>query len=157
MSRRRSRTPWEKPTAGGVAPATRTDFILRGWEGEDAVATFLPEEFHAAGPRHVLNGGIIATLIDCHSVCTAIAAAYRAENRPMGAAPSLWYATASLNVSYLRPTPLERGLPVVLRARVVETAGKKTRVTCSLFAREVECARGEVLAVRVSDAWRSKR
>jgi len=128
--------------------------IKSRWEGEEAVSTFQPAEHHAAGPRHVLNGGIIATIIDCHSVCTAIAATYRAEKRELGSEPSLWCVTASLTVSYLKPTPLEPGLPVELRARVVETSGKKTTVACSLFARGEECARGEVVAVRVSDAWR---
>ena len=36
------------------------------------------------GPYHVLNGGIIATLLDCHGVCTAIAHAYGDERRPHG-------------------------------------------------------------------------
>jgi acyl-CoA thioesterase FadM len=40
--------------------------------------------------------------------------------------------------------------PVVLRARVKETSGKKTIVTCSLLAKGEECATGEVVAVRVS-------
>ena len=105
-----------------------------------------------AGPMHILNGGIIATIIDCHCICTAIAAAYRAEGRAMNTEPFIWYATGSLNVSYLKPTPIQE--PVVLRARVTETKGKKTIVTCSLYAREDECARGEVVAVRVSSAWR---
>jgi acyl-coenzyme A thioesterase PaaI-like protein len=122
------------------------------WDGEEAVATWQPQEFHAAGPRHILNGGIIASLIDCHAVCTAIAAAYRAEDRPVGSSPPLWYATGTLKVTYLKPTPL--GGPVLLRARVMERKEKKTTVACSLFAEGVECARAEVVAVRVSDAWR---
>jgi len=122
------------------------------WEGEEAVATWQPQEFHAAGPRHILNGGIIASLIDCHSVSTAIAAAYRAENRTLGSDPPIWYATGTLKVTYLKPTPL--GGPVVLRARVVEMKERKSSVACSLFARGEECARAAVVAVRVSESWR---
>ncbi len=47
------------------------------WEGEEAVATWQPRLEHASGSPHVLNGGIIATLLDCHGVCTAVSAAYR--------------------------------------------------------------------------------
>ena len=42
------------------------------WEGDIAVARWTPWPSHAAGPKHILNGGIIATLLDCHGVCTAI-------------------------------------------------------------------------------------
>jgi len=122
------------------------------WSGDEAVCTWQPKKEHAAGPRHILNGGIIATIIDCHCICTAIAAAYRAEGRSMDTEPSIWYVTASLHVAYLRPTPID-GL-VVLKAQVKETKGKKTVLSCSLFAEEEECARGEVVAVRVPPTWR---
>ena len=126
--------------------------IKSTWSGDEAVCTWQPMDYHLAGPTHVLNGGIIATIIDCHSICTAIAAAHRAEGRAMNTEPSIWYATASLQVTYLKPTPIHE--PVVLRARVKEMKGEKTIVTCSLFAMEEECARGEVVAVRVPPAWR---
>src|SRR5260370_22086610 len=57
------------------------------WEGDQALCTYQPRAAFMAGPRHVLNGGIIATLIDCHSICTAIAAIYEAERRPIGSDP----------------------------------------------------------------------
>lgn len=126
--------------------------IRSHWEGDEAVCTWQPSNYHAAGPQHILNGGIIATVIDCHCICTAIAAAYRAEGRAMNTEPAIWCATGSLQVTYLKPTPIHE--PVVLRARVKEMGKKKAIVTCSLFARGEECARGEVVAVRVPPAWR---
>ncbi|MFQ5801619.1 MAG: PaaI family thioesterase [Candidatus Methylomirabilales bacterium] len=122
------------------------------WSDNEAVCIWQPKDYHMAGPKHILNGGIIATIIDCHSICTAIADAHRAEGRAMNAESSIWYATASLQVTYLKPTPIDE--PVVLRARVKETKGRKTIVTCSLFVKEEECVRGEVVAVRVPPAWR---
>lgn len=122
------------------------------WSGDEAVCTWQPEGWHKAGPGHILNGGIIATIIDCHCICTAIAHAYRNEGRAMDSEPSIWYATASLQVRYLRPTPIDQ--PVVLRARITESKGKKTIVTCSLVSKEGECAHGEVVAVGVPPAWR---
>jgi acyl-coenzyme A thioesterase PaaI-like protein len=125
------------------------------WSEEGSVCTWQPQPWHAAGPQHILNGGIIATIIDCHCVCTAIAAAYRAEGREPDSEPSIWYATASLQVTYQRPTPLDG--PVRLTARIVEATTRKTRLTCTLVARGEECARGEVVAVRVPEEWRQRQ
>lgn len=125
------------------------------WEDGEAVCTFQPKPYHTAGPKNVVNGGIIATVIDCHCVCTAIAAAYRAENRGMDTDPLIWYATASLQVTYLHPTPIEE--PVLLRARIKGQTQKKTIVICSLLSKENECARGEVVAVRVPPSWRDMK
>jgi acyl-coenzyme A thioesterase PaaI-like protein len=122
------------------------------WLGDEAVALWRPRPQHAAGPRHVLNGGIIAALIDCHSVCTAYAATFQAEDRPIGSDASIWFATANLELRYLRPTPIAATL--TLRARVVEMLGRRTSVDCSLYAESQECARGQVLAVRVPATWR---
>ncbi len=126
--------------------------IKSHWAGDEAVCTWQPAAWHAAGPPHVLNGGIIATIIDCHCIGTAIAATYRAEGRAMDSDPPVWCVTASLQVSYLKPTPIDA--PVELRARVKERAGRKTIVICSLFSRGEECARGEVVALRVPPEWR---
>ena len=55
------------------------------WSGEsETICTYQPESKHAAGPTHILNGGVIATLIDCHCICTAVAEAYRREGRDVG-------------------------------------------------------------------------
>lgn len=122
------------------------------WEGDEALCLFQPQPHHAAGPRHVLNGGIIATIIDCHTVCTAMADAYRREGREVGAPPDLWYATGSLVVRYKRPTPLAG--PVELRARVLAVDDRRTQLECRLIAAGKICAEGEVEAVRVPTAWR---
>ena len=121
------------------------------WSGNEAVCTWKPKDYHTAGSQHILNGGIIATIIDCHCTCTAIAAAYRAEGREISTEPPIWYSTASLQVTYLRPIPISE--PVTLRARVKETGERKTIVTCSLSAQGEECARGELVAVRSPAAW----
>ena len=134
---------------------TRVGLRIRSiWAGNEALCVFQPAAYHSAGPRHILNGGIIATLIDCHAVCTAIAHAYRAESRAIGSVPEIWYATASLAVYYLRPTPIDR--LVAVRARVVETSLRRTTLECSLSADDVECVRAEVVAVRVPATWREE-
>ena len=38
------------------------------WSGDEAVCTWQPQAHHSAGPGHILNGGIIVTVINCHCV-----------------------------------------------------------------------------------------
>ena len=121
------------------------------WSGAEAVCLWQPQRYHTAGPRHVLNGGIIATVIDCHSICTAVAAAYRAAGRAIGTDPLIWYVTGSLQVTYRRPAAIDQ--PIQVRARIKDMQERKTVVTCSLVAGETECATGEVVAVRVPSTW----
>lgn len=117
-----------------------------------AVSEWLPLAAHAAGPRHILNGGIIATLLDCHGICTAIADAYRREEREIGSEPDLWYATASIGVEYLRPAPITAVCS--LGARVVAVEDRFTTVEVELGADGKPRARATVRAVRVPDSWR---
>lgn len=139
----------------GCGPTNEHGLHLKScWEGEESVSTFLPHAHHSAGPRHVLNGGIIATVIDCHSICTAIADHYRRENRDIGSPPDIWCVTASMSIDYLAPAAIDK--PLNLRARILETSGKKTRIACAAYSGADECARGEVLAIRVPPAWRSR-
>jgi len=118
------------------------------WEGEEAVCTFLPRPHHIAIPGYVY-GGLIASLIDCHSTGTASAAMYRAQNRDMDSDPPLRFLTAALHVDYLRPTPL--GEPLEVRASVKEVKGRKVVIASTLSARGEICARGEVVAVQMPD------
>lgn len=124
--------------------------IKSHWDGDEAVCTFEPRPYHTAIPGYVY-GGLIASLIDCHSTGTAYAAAYRAEKRQMGTEPQHRYVTASLHVDYLRPTPIDGLLEV--RARVKEFKGRKVTIVSSLFAGGEETVRGEVVVVRMPEQW----
>ena len=90
--------------------------IMSTWDGEDSVCVFEPRGHHAAMPPDVMNGGIIAAVIDCHSVCTAIADGYRRAGREIGEGEPLWYATGSLRVNYRKPTPVAG--PITVRTRI---------------------------------------
>lgn len=120
-------------------------------QGEETVCRFQPSPDHMAGPTHVVYGGIIAAVIDCHCVCTAIADAYRVAGRPLGSEPLLWAVTASLKVDFLAPTPI--GEPMELRARVRETKGRKRILDCVVRSGGRDCARAEVIAVEVGASW----
>lgn len=121
------------------------------WEGDEAVCSFTPRPYHTAVPGYVY-GGLIASLIDCHSTGTAAAAIYRAEGRTMDTEPHVRFVTGSLHVDYLKPTPIEG--PLDLRARVEEIKGRKVRVITDLSVNGQVCARGEVVAIMIpEDMW----
>jgi acyl-coenzyme A thioesterase PaaI-like protein len=103
-------------TCFGCGPANPKGLRLRSFPLDDeVVATFVPWPEHDNGLGY-LNGGIISTLLDCHS---AAAVLREAQRRGIEALPGadLAYVTAGLDVRYLRPTPL--GVPLLLSARVV--------------------------------------
>lgn len=118
--------------------------IRSHWDGEEGVCHWTPEAHHCAGPEF-MNGGIIATLIDCHMGCTVSATAYKAEGREIGSAPGLFFVTATMTVDYLKPTPME---PVELRARVT-LQGRKATSECALYVGGVKTARGTGVFVQV--------
>ena len=122
--------------------------IKSRWEGDESVCIYTPQPYHTAIPGYVY-GGLIASLIDCHSTGTASAAAYRQDGRKMGTEPVPRFLTASLHVDYRKPTPL--GVPLEVRATVKEIKGRKVVVASRLLAEGQECATGEVVAVQVPE------
>ena len=122
--------------------------IKTHWDGREGVCRFQPQAHHT-GPPGLLYGGIIASLFDCHSMATAMAAAYEAEGREVSSEPAILFLTANLNVDYLKPTPIDA--EIVLRARVEELGARKVIVACRLLADGIECVRGRVIGVRAAD------
>lgn len=127
--------------------------IKSRWEGDESVCRYMPKPEQCAGPEHYVYGGTIASLIDCHSVGTALSNYYLQEDRDIGAAPEIWCVTGRLTVNYLAPTPI--GEDIELRAKIEEVGERKTLVKCRVFSGEVQTADGEVIAVRVPDSWKA--
>lgn len=120
---------------------------LKSYREDDEVIAVWNSEKKYHGWEKVINGGILATLIDCHSMATALEAAYRAEARPMGSEPVYRYATGTITVRYLKPTPNDR--PITLRARALSMSGRKSKVECKVFVDGVKTAEAEVIGIRV--------
>lgn len=120
------------------------------WDGDETVTRFTPQSYHTAIPGFVY-GGLIASLIDCHSTGTAAAAMYRAEGREMDSQPPFRFVTGALHVDYLKPTRL--GGELEIRGRVKEIKGRKVVVTSTVFADGVATARGEVVAVQMPEGF----
>lgn len=120
------------------------------WDGDETVCTFSPRPEHTAIPGFVY-GGLIASVIDCHSTGTAAAARHRADGRRLGDGPIPRFLTGRLTVDYLKPTPLDA--PMELRSRIVEVKGRKVVVATELRSKGELCARGEVVAIQVPDSF----
>ena len=127
--------------------------IKSHWDGDESVCVYEPRPEQCAGPKQFLYGGTIASLIDCHSIGTALANYYRREGREVGEGEEIWCVTGRLSVDYLTPTPIDR--PVTLRATIEDASDRKTIVKCRFFSGETQTATGEVVAVRVPPTWRN--
>jgi len=127
----------------GCGPANEKGLRIRSFPSSDGLtATFTPELYHQAFPGMV-NGGIIGTLLDCHSNWAATYALMQQRSL----AEPLCTVTAEYLVKLRRPTPLG---PLVLTARPVATDGDKVTVDAELTAGGKVCAtcRGVFVAVK---------
>ena len=129
--------------------------IKSHWDGEVATCRYTPLPEQCAGPTQFVYGGLIASLIDCHSIGTAIAHFYAREGREVGEGEAIWCVTGRLNVSYREPTPIDHA--VELSARVTESSERKAIVHTTLASNGIVTADAEVVAVRVPGSWRSSR
>ena len=121
------------------------------WRDGEGIARFSPAPYHMALPGF-FYGGLIASLADCHAMATAAAASMVAAGAVPGVDPTPRFVTASLNVDFLRPTPL--GPELVLRSRALEIGERKVVVEMTVFANDAACARARVVAVRAPATMR---
>jgi acyl-coenzyme A thioesterase PaaI-like protein len=128
----------------GCGPANERGLRIRSFaRGAEVVAHWQPEPYHEAYPG-MLNGGIIGTLLDCHSNW---AAAWHLMNR-QGAETPPCTVTADYAIKLRRPTPTDE--PITLRARIVESTDDRAIVEAELEAKGKVCAtcRGTFVAVK---------
>jgi acyl-coenzyme A thioesterase PaaI-like protein len=115
-------------------------------DSDEVVARFTPSPSHIAVPGFVY-GGLLASLVDCHAMATAAAAAELAAGRKIGDGEVPRYVTAALHVEYLKPTPL--GCELEIRGRVTERSEKKAVVAMTISASGVVTVQAEAVAVRI--------
>lgn len=118
------------------------------WDGQHGVATFSPRPEHTA-ITGIVYGGLLASLIDCHSVGTAAAALYAAQGREVGTEPRLRCVTGRLEVDFKGPTPL--GSPLTLRAWPVQVGPRKAVVDCEVSVDGQVTVTGHVIAVLLKE------
>jgi acyl-coenzyme A thioesterase PaaI-like protein len=128
----------------GCGPASVDGLRLRSFaRNGEVVAQWQPAERHQAFPG-MLNGGIIGSLLDCHSNWTA--AWHLLQQGGLNQPPCT--VTAEYAVKLLRPTPLDA--PVELVARVVESAADRAVIEAVLSStgKPRATCRGTFVAVR---------
>jgi acyl-coenzyme A thioesterase PaaI-like protein len=128
----------------GCGPANPRGLHIRSFaRGEEVVADWQAAAEYEAFPG-MLCGGIIGTLLDCHSNW----AATHHLMRKAGADHPPCTVTADFAVKLLRPTPTAG--PVTLRARVVESTDERAVVESSLEAggKTTATCRGTFVAVK---------
>ena len=128
----------------GCGPANSKGLRIKSRvAGDEVVAEFRPEKHHEAFTG-MLNGGIIGTLLDCHSNWTAAA---HLMNQAGEKSPPCTV-TAEYAIKLKRPTPTD-GV-ITLRAKVVESSDDRATVEATLEAGGKVCAtcRGLFVAVK---------
>ncbi len=117
-------------------------------DGELTITEFTPLPNHVAVPGFVY-GGLIASLIDCHS--TGSAAIYKmvADGKAIGSEEAPRFVTAHLEVDYRKPTPLG---PVRLVGTLIEIKGRKVVVATNFYADESVTVTGSAVLVEMPES-----
>ena len=119
------------------------------WNQEETLTQYHPLPEHIAIPGFVY-GGLLASLLDCHSTGSAALALYRQMgHEPGDKEPVPRCVTASLKVDYLKPTPL--GTTLSVRGHIISVGTRKVVVHSELYAEDDLCVRSEAVAVVAPD------
>jgi acyl-coenzyme A thioesterase PaaI-like protein len=114
----------------GCGPANARGLQIRSFaDGEAVVAEFTPWPEHGNGTGFV-NGGIIATVLDCHSGAAMMRETLKLSGLNEISAEYM-YLTAGLDIRYRRPTPMET---FSVRAHVTHVDDTKMDIEVELIA-----------------------
>ncbi|WP_081290981.1 PaaI family thioesterase [Mycobacterium asiaticum] len=136
-------------TCFGCGPANPRGLRLKSYPADGHVrATFAPWPEHDNG-MGFLNGGIIATLLDCHTAAGVMneAAAQGWEAPPGVLIP---FVTAGIDVRYLRPSPLDN--EIELKAVIVKSSEAEIVCDAELVYADKTRATGHAVWKR----WRAR-
>ena len=127
----------------GCGPANEQGLHIRSFaDGDELVCDWTPQPHHLAF-ENVVNGGIIGSLLDCHSNWTA--AHHFMKQRNTDEVPPT--VTSDFHVTLKRPTPM--GTNLHLRAHVVEATEDRAVIDATLEAngKVTATCRGTFVAV----------
>jgi len=131
----------------GCGPANAQGLRIRSFEdsenGDELVCDWTPQPHHLAF-EGMVNGGILGSILDCHSNWTA--AVHLMKKRGLSELPAT--VTADFHVTLKRPTPIDTTLH--LRAKVVESTEDRAVVEATVEAngKVTATCRGTFVAVR---------
>ncbi|HOP63212.1 MAG TPA: PaaI family thioesterase [Spirochaetota bacterium] len=118
-------------------------------EGDETICHFKPDTKYSGGYPGNIYGGMIASLLDCHSAATASYVKLKEEGFTLEERPPFRFVTASLKVDFLKPAP--SGEVFELRAHASEIKGRKVIIQSTLSANGEVKARGEAVMVQIPD------
>lgn len=132
----------------GCGPANSRGLQIRSFPldntspSTEVVADWVPSPEYEAF-EGILNGGIIGTLLDCHSNWTAVWHLIGRDS--LDRAPST--VTADFHVQLKRPTPTDR--PLRMQARVIDSEGPRVTVEAEIVSegRVTASCKGHFVAV----------
>ena len=138
-------------TCFGCGPANPQGFRLKStWSADRSavVATHVAEPFHGSGFPNTMQGGAIATMLDCHLCWAVIAWAYAEEGREVGERRQdhLRHGRA---VAALPAPHADRRAAAAARVRSTATVGRKMRAVGEIGDGTTVTATAEGLFVRV--------
>ncbi len=119
------------------------------WDGKECVCHCKPRPYYTGGFPGFSYGGLISSLIDCHSAATASAAKLQSEGFTLNDRPPSRFVTASLKVDFLKPTPIDKVLE--LKGWPQEISDRKVIVSATLSADGEVCAKGEAVMVKLPE------
>jgi acyl-coenzyme A thioesterase PaaI-like protein len=128
----------------GCGPENDQGLRIKSYpQGDEVIAEWQAESHHEAYPG-MLNGGIIGSLLDCHSNWTA---AWHLMNRNGLETPPCTV-TAEYAIKLLRPTNSKSKIKLV--SRIAESTDKRAVIEAELIADDKVCAtcRGVFVAVK---------
>lgn len=113
--------------------------------GKTTRTSFTPFDAHR-GAADFAYGGIVASVIDCHSTGSASLFWMAAKGQLIGQDPTPRFVTARLEVDYVLPTPMGT---FDLVGEAEEIGARKVIVTTELSVAGVVTARGRAVLIKV--------
>ena len=118
---------------------------------DETISKHKPKENKTA-INGIVYGGLLASLIDCHGTGSASAFYAKENGIELKKYNAPRFVTGNLNVSYLKPTPLDREL--TLKGKLKEIKGRKVVVAIEVFSDGVMTVKGEVIALLLPEHFR---
>ena len=119
--------------------------------GNETISKHTPKENKTA-INGIVYGGLLASLIDCHGTGSASVFYAKENGIELKKYNAPRFVTGNLNVSYLKPTPLNTEL--TLKGKLKEIKGRKVVVNIEVYSKDVLTVKGEVIALLLPENFK---